>query len=287
MTLLVNYLNMIIEKIYNLCASLARMCLYTKFATTKRIRKNQNRCIVLGNGPSLNEFLRINKEKLAQYDKMAVNFMALSEEYVKIKPNSYVLCDPVFWFDTPLKHMIEKVNLFYQKIVDDTTWPLDIYMTYNVKKIKKVQELLSKNTNIRICYYNKTRFDGVDGISHFIYKKQWGVPRTQNVIVAALMLAIYGKYEKIFLAGAENDWIKRIWVDKDNNHRTDDQHFYKENKDVAVRISSVKLHNVFLSFFYAFRSYVQVAKYADSVGIKIYNLNELSFIDAFEKKNLC
>jgi hypothetical protein len=104
--------------------------------------------------------------------------------------------------------------------------------------------------------------------------------RTQNVLIAALLLAIYSDYKHIYLMGAESDWMKNIWVDEQNRLRLKDTHFY----DTEDRILSVKMHEQCIALYYAFKSYMNIAEYSKRCGIKIYNANPLSFIDAFEKK---
>jgi hypothetical protein len=65
-------------------------------------------------------------------------------------------------------------------------------------------------------------------------------------------------------------------------------HFYKEDEREQSRVVSVyrnvKLHEVIYSFYVAFRSYHEIASYANYCGITIYNITPNSYIDAFPRK---
>jgi hypothetical protein len=113
-----------------------------------------------------------------------------------------------------------------------------------------------------------------------ILKRQWGMFRTENVIIAALLLAMYSDYKHIYLMGIDSDWMKNVWVDEQNRIRSIEEHFYGQND----RISSVKMHEAYLSLYCLFKSYADIETYSRHCEIKIYNMNPLSFIDVFEKK---
>jgi len=266
--------------------SVIRLILKTRFKKTIPFQKTSNQCLIMGNGPSLIESLENNKNKLPGLDLVAVNFMALSEEYTKYKPNIYILCDPAFWFDTTSEDTKIKVKNFYSQISQKTNWELQLSMPYQALKKKEIKEALSHNPNIRIHYYNNIKFEGYNFLSYRVYNKQWGMPRAENVVVAALMLAVYSGYKKIYIAGADSDYIKNAWVDEENNLRFNDYHYYKDSKKNIATILQIKIHELCISSYYMFKSYIDIEKYAVYRKTKIYNTGLNSFIDAFEKKNL-
>ena len=269
--------------------SIIRMIVLTKFKKTKQVKRNHDQCMVMGNGPSLTESLTLNKEKLSKVDLVAVNFMALSSEYIEYKPNIYVLCDPAFWFDVSSERIEIKVRDFYFQLVEKTNWGLQVYIPYQASKNKEIKAILSRNPHIRLCYYNKTKFEGNIFLSYLIYDKQWGIPRAENVIVAALMLTVYSGYKEIYLAGADSDYVKNMWVDENNEVRFNDYHFYKDSKKNTEGIlleKPEKIHKNCLSIYYMFKSYIDIEKYSVYRKTKIYNTGLYSFIDAFEKKVL-
>jgi Protein of unknown function DUF115. len=278
-----------IQWIYNFgdfIFSIVRLLISTKFKKTKPIEKKYNQCLIMGNGPSLIESLEKNKEQLSELDIVAVNFMANSPEYLVYKPAIYILCDPAFWFETPSEDTKKRISDFYKSLAEKTDWHLQLYLPYQAKKEKKIKIILSQNPHICLNYYNKTKVEGFSKFNHWTYHKQWGMPRAQNVLVAALMLAIYSGYKNIYLAGADNDWIKNIWVDEKNNVRLNDFHYYKDTEKNTSRMLSFKLHDTYTLFYFMFRSYTYIETYAVLKNVKIYNTGIKSFIDAFEKKEL-
>ncbi len=72
--------------------------MYSCFKKTDMFIKNHNKCIIMGNGPSLIETLEKSHNNLSEYDLIAVNHMALTPQYEQYQPSIYVLCDPAFWF---------------------------------------------------------------------------------------------------------------------------------------------------------------------------------------------
>ena len=266
--------------------SIIRLILKTRFKKTISFQTTSDQCLIMGNGPSLLESLENNKDKLSGLDLVAVNFMALSEEYAEYKPNIYILCDPAFWFDTTSEETKIKVKNFYSLISQNTNWKLQLFMPYQALKKKEIKEALSHNPNIRLHYYNNIKFEGYNFFSYRIYNKQWGMPRAENVVVAALMLAVYSGYKKIYIAGADSDYIKHVRVDEENNLRFNDYHYYKDSKKNIETILQIKIHELCISSYYMFKSYIDIEKYAVYRKTKIYNTGLNSFIDAFEKKNL-
>ena len=262
--------------------SIVRIALKTRFKKTMPITRKNDRCLVMGNGPSLIESIEKNRHKLSELDLVAVNFMALYPEYVKYKPDIYILCDPAFWFDITSEELKVRVKTFYSIITEKTHWKLQIYIPYQASKDEEIKVALSQNPNIQLRYYNNTKFEGFNFLSYRIYNRQWGMPRAENVVVAALMLTIYSGYKNVYLAGADSDYIKNVWVDEKNNLRHTDYHFYKDTKKNIERVLPEKIHEICISSYYMFKSYINIEKYSVYRKTKIYNTGLGSFIDAFE-----
>ena len=267
-------------------ASFVRMIINTKFKRVARIKKRHSRCLILGNGPSLIDSLEKNKDHLSELDLIAVNLMVNSPEYEKYKPKTYVVCDPLFWVEDVPESLRERIDLFYDNIVQKTQWELQLYIPFLARKNKKIESILSQNPHIKICYYNKTKVEGHKWLCYAAYNRQWGMPRAQNVIVAALMMAIHSKYKEIYLAGVDSNFIHNIWVDEKNNLRFDDYHYYSDSEEKIKRILPEKIHEECLLSYYMFKSYVDIENYSIYKNIKICNTGPHSFIDAFEKKEI-
>lgn len=68
----------IVTNIIDTCSSIVRIALLSKFLKkTKQISRKSDKCIILGNGPSLSKLLSDNKEKLNNYDLIAINHLGV------------------------------------------------------------------------------------------------------------------------------------------------------------------------------------------------------------------
>lgn len=276
----------ILIKLLETSLSIVRIIWHTPFRKTRKIAHTLNTCLIMGNGPSLLSSLEKNKDKLDKTDLLAVNFMGLTPEFMTYRPSLYILCDSAFWIETSDTILREKVRKLYQVLADTITWDLHLYLPHDARKRKFIKSILSSNKFIHLNYFNKTKIEGLRGFTYFSYSAQWGMPRAQNVLCAALMLCIYSGYQTIYLAGAENDWIKNLWVDADNRLRLDDLHFYRNTNQSNAIVLNTKMYEQFLSWYYAFKSYAEIAAFARSQRINVINTNLTSFIDVFEKQEL-
>ena len=262
--------------------SIVRVFIQSQLKSTTPFLKKHSRCIVMGNGPSFIWMMEKIKEKnIGEYDLIAVNHMALTSQYDKYKPSIYILCDPAFWF-VGERRAVEKARNMYQAMIAKTTWPLQVYIPYDSNEVD-IAAVFARNKNITLNFYNKTKFEGLTKLTYWIYKKQWGMPRAQNVLIAALMLSIHSQYKKVLLVGADNDWLHNLWVDEFNRLRYSDFHYYKEDRMDTDRIIPGRLHEECLSLYFTFKGYVDIERYARREGVEILNLNGSSFIDAFIK----
>jgi len=267
--------------------SVFRLLLHSRFKKTKKINASHSKCLILGNGPSLASTLEDSKENLGSYDLVAINFMGTTPLFFELKPTAYVLCDPIFWFVVTDEMQLKKVTDFYSHLAETITWKIQLYVPWQAHKKKLIAQTLGKNQNIELCYFNKTKFEGFRFMKNRIYRKQRGMPRAQNVLIAALMLAVYSSYEEIYLAGSENNWLTNLWVDDRNRLRLNDIHFYdhKEASEKA-RVMEFDLKTMLAYLYYMFKGYNEIQSFAQTTGSKIYNATPDSFIDAFERKPL-
>lgn len=258
------------------------------FKRSQKIEKEHVQCVLMGNGPSLSYSLPSTRNELDNYDLIAVNNMGLSLEYVKFKPKVYVLCDPAYWYENVTEDLKKEIDTVYQAIIDYTDWELQLFLPYQAKGNKEIYKFIGRNKNIKLCFYNKTKFEGFTKIKHFVYSVQWGMPRAQNVLVASMMLSIYSGYREIFLIGVENNWLKSLYVNENNRVVDRFTHFYDPDKDGQINKwgDGVMLHDVLLMLHYMFKSYVAIENYALMKGVKIYNCTHDSYIDAFERSKM-
>ena len=273
-----------IQWIYNIIdtfLSIIRVLSLSHFKKTRQIQKRHDKCILFGNGPSLLATMQKYENTIYDYDIIAVNQMAVTDEFEKYQPSVYIIADPGYWYEKGYEKEFYYADELYNALFEKTSWKLQLYMPYQANKQQVITQLC-KNPNIKIVFYNKTTFSGYKKISYFIYNRQWGMVRPQNILLVALMLLIYSKYKTILLAGADTDWMKDIWVDEQNQLRIHDSHFYNEDYQ-SDRVFPFSMTEISAIFYYIFKNYSVIEEYSKHKKIKIYNLYPRSFIDAFEK----
>lgn len=245
------------------------------------VKSDRNReIVVLGNGPSLRQTIADNRDFLVSRDRLAVNFAANTPEFFDLCPTSYVLADPHFFSSLATDTNVERLwqNL---RLVD---WEMTLFLPVAQKAF--VQKMLLPD-KIKVSCYNLTPIEGFKCVSHKIFNAGLGMPRPRNVLIPSIMLAIREGYGKIYIAGADHSWTQTLWVDDQNRVVSVQPHFYEDNdaekKRVATEYHNYPLHQILQSLYIAFRSYFDIANYAASRNVEIYNITPESFIDAFPR----
>ncbi len=232
---------------------------------------------ILGNGPALAHTLAHERDQLAQCDLLAVNFAANTDVFFDLCPNYYVLADPLFFtqLDQPnfraLMENLERVD-----------WPMTLLVAHGAR-------VDLRNPNIRLLRFPMKAVEGPAWFRRSLMKWRLGMPRPRNVLVPALMSAIWLGYKQIYIYGADHTWVKTLSVNERNEVVSIQPHFYKEaNSELErqrVAYLQIPLHQVLESQAIAFRSYHLVRDFADRLGVEVYNATEGSFIDAFPRRH--
>ena len=241
---------------------------------------------IMGNGPSLRDTISGHPDLLKKSKTLAVNFAANADSYRELKPDIYVLADPHF-FRVSADGISSDPNVsrLWDNIVS-TDWNMILYLPCKAK----IPESIEKNRYISVKRYNLTPGEGLSGPVHWLYRKGFAMPRPRNVLIASIMIALREGYKDIYIVGADHSWSRELWVDDQNRVISVQKHFYKDNEKeferVAQEYAGYHLHDILNSLTIAFRSYHQIAKYADEIGAKITNCTPGSFIDAFPRSQL-
>jgi hypothetical protein len=262
--------------------SILRLIIWSKFNLKNPLfQANSKSCVILGNGPSLKYSIENHADFILQSDIMCVNLFSTTEYYTRFKPNNYFLLDEAF-IDT--NH--ERARVSIEHLVSDTTWSVNLFAPYKFKKSAYFINEIAKNPHIKPIYFNYVIFEGFDWLRFWIYEKGWGMPRSQNVLVAAIYETIYLNYQKICLIGADYTWHENIRLNENNEIIADEAYFYG-NKVYRINQSTENpesyMAKQFLSLHKAFKGFEVLARYAHSKNIKIQNASQRSYIDVFEK----
>lgn len=271
-----------ISKITSSAASLMKVALMSRGVSPKATEKTGKSIVVMGNGPSLRQTIDNDMEWLCSHDLMAVNFAANTPDFFNLRPQYYILADGHFFSGNATDPNVAKLWQEFNRI----SWEMTLWVPRKFSHLAKA--LIFSNGNIRLKTFNLTPIEGLKGLSHALFDAGLGMPRPRNVMIPAIMSAIREGYKKIYLCGADHTWTRTLSVDDENFVVSVQPHFYQDNDKEHERVRStykgLKLHDVLGSMTIAFRSYWQIADYANSRSIEIINATPGSMIDAFPRR---
>lgn len=239
---------------------------------------------VLGNGPSLEQSLPKIGEK---DDVIMVNFSVLTDLFIKLKPNYLCLADPKF-FDFSNNSELENKKMALIERLQNIDWNLRIVVPSGAG-LEWDNMLPDRVSVLRV---NTVSCDkSVQFLRNYCYKYNFSMPALENVLVLAIYIAIQRGYNLIYLHGADSDSFKNITINKRNEMVLDEIHYYDSGKrnlstEEGAIFKTGELYKRLACESSMFRSYVDLADYANYNGSKILNVCPHSMIDAFERSAL-
>lgn len=246
---------------------------------------NPDELLILANGPSLKRTVEESADFVRGKTLLAVNFCVTSPMFEQLKPELYLIADPLFWI------VPEKREQLFRMMAEKTTWDMNFLVPARALKNKEWQPLLAGNPHIRLYIYNTTPIEGFQGFCNWIFSKGWGVPRPHNVLIPSIAMGIRLPFKKIYLAGADHSWLPEITVTDDNVVLMHQKHFYDQNKSKAATVTqenlhSARLYTILYHMYVAFKSYFVLEDYARSRGKEVINVTPGSYIDAFKRMKI-
>lgn len=246
---------------------------------------NPDELLILANGPSLKRTVEESADFVRGKTLLAVNFCVTSPMFEQLKPELYLIADPLFWI------VPEKREQLFRMMAEKTTWDMNFLVPARALKNKEWQPLLAGNPHIKLYIYNTTPIEGFQGFCNWIFSKGWGVPRPHNVLIPSIAMGIRLPFKKIYLAGADHSWLPEITVTDDNVVLMHQKHFYDQNKSKAATVTqenlhSARLYTILYHMYVAFKSYFVLEDYARSRGKEVINVTPDSYIDAFKRMKI-
>lgn len=260
--------------------SLVKIALESRRTNVKAVAQPGESLVIMGNGPSLNDTIRDEREMLEKYPLMAVNFAIKSNEFFELKPEYYTMIDPVFFAEYDKN---ESVKYLWDTLLAWVDWPI----TVMVPACAVIPVDLLKNSYISIGRINPVGVEGFTWLEDWAFSSGLGMPRPRNVLIGSLMAGLLLGYKRIYIVGADHTWTENLQVNERNELCAVENHFYKEEDDVLKQRASIyrgiRMHEMMYSLYVAFSSYFAIERYAKSKGVEIINATPHSFIDAFKR----
>jgi hypothetical protein len=273
-----------LAKLYSSFLSILKVISQSDFSLEK-LKLNEHTCLILGNGPSVNQTIEQDLEKVQNMFSICVNHFGSTSSYETLQPNMYLLLDPLF--QDPNYDLGQKL---IQQICSKTQWPLIIYMPQDFKKSVQIIQQFKSNSYIQVHFFNYTIVNGFDSLNQYFFKKGWGMIQSQNVLVCAIFQALQLGFKEIYLTGADHTWHENMKVsDVDNALLLNDTHFYG-TKDINLTARLAKNTTIesplalqFLSLYKVFLGHQKNAQFAQDQGVRIVNISHHSNIDVYER----
>jgi hypothetical protein len=292
------YITFFDEVVASLYSTLKVLIMSKFFLKRPREIEERKDCVLLGNGPSLKDFLNYHLDFLQGKSVFAVNNFVRTNAYAEVKPDYYVIVAPDYWREEQKPGYREERYRIFQELGEKTDWHLTLCVPALAQKHQAWKVALEKNPKIRIAYFNNTPVEGLKRISHWYFRRWLGMPRPHNVLVGTLAIALNLGFENCYITGADHSWLGEIFVADDNRVFLSQKHFYDDhlksktyNADARPMYAGNstqerRLHEILEKFYFSFRSYWELKAYAEKLHTHVYNLTPGSFIDAFERKKL-
>lgn len=280
-----------VENIGQSILSVLKIFIFSKLGASYKKVEGGRACVVLGNGPSLNKSLGERPDFFSDKALFAVNHFARSDYFLRLKPRYYVLNAPEMWYPGAYEKYVKKGAQLFNQLAEKTDWPMHLFINADAAKYSKWKKILAKNKQIYIHYFNAAPIDGFRAFEHFCYRKNLGMPRPHNVLIPSLIIALNIGFKKLYIAGADHNWMKDMVVDENNRVFLTQKHFYDENTAKANTMhirgrGQRRMHEVLQKFTHAFESYHRIRAFADELGAGVINITKGSFIDAFERDRI-
>ncbi len=249
------------------------------------------RLAILGNGPSLAEQLPqlIEREEWQQADMMAVNFFALSEEFVQVKPKYYVISDPMFFRKAGRS---ERVEALYKALSEKVTWPMTLYVQYYNPEHFDYKAAIAANQMIRIVRFHSIVFHGFRSVEFWLYRRGIGSGNFGTVVQNGEFIGILLGYKQIELYGVDHTLLDGLCVDDENRLCRTQSHYYDTTPQASKPIyynatnppRPYTMHEYLAETAELFRGHEVLRDWAESEGVRIINRTRGSMIDAYERE---
>lgn len=257
---------------------------FSKFSVRRNlqglIQKKHNHCYLIANGPSLKEVFRDDIGIFEGQDVFTVNLFYETRFFNEIKPGNHIIADSGFWNATEDPKVLAIHAKFKENLLK-VSWDMNLFVPYAGYPI--IKEILKANDKITIIPYNHTPVYGSKRISHFLYKKNLGMPTPTNVLNAAIFMALNVGYKKLYLYGADHSWMKDLFIDEDNDICCFQNHFY-DDEVIPYKMAKGSLGEGLNGIVGAFQSYKLLDDYSKSIDARIINKTKGSYIDVFDRE---
>jgi len=252
--------------------------------------------VVIGNWPSFKDSIDQDKDLFKWKDLLVVNNFVTTDYFLSLRPKYYLVADSAF-FETNEKWSGELNDLnnkrikniqknFTNWLINKVNWNMTLFIPLHLD-ISKFKKLLEKNKYIKIERYIMNPINiNISWLRNLLYKFNFWMPTAQNVLIAAIYIALNMNYKNIYLVWGDHSRFEDYYIDENNVLYSMDKHFY-ENKQKMVPLMNnwkpSKIHEELYFLYKAFKWHVLLESYSKYLGSHIINASKKSYIDAYDR----
>lgn len=255
-------LDKFIYKVYNLLSDALFLLapetkrLVAKNVAFRNIHQNE-RCFILGTGPSLGLLTPDQIDKLALETLFGVNSFYKADIASVLKPSYYALTDDLYWKDW--KRVFSEV---VHKFSDN---PPTFITDPRARELIEGLQIAEQPIYVYAKKYPTNKMS--DELTRNTYA-------TMNVVSSSILVAIYMGFKEIYLLGCDYN----AFCSAGRGHCYDDE---KELDGISYNLAFfLKYYWITTEFHYL------IAKLAKEKGVKIVNLAPASLLDAYPRKQV-
>jgi hypothetical protein len=237
--------------------------------------------LVIGNGPSA-VLSRNVLEHDVKIDYLTLNYFANQQMFFLLKPRFYLMLDPNH-FNLREFEIRENENLLRLIAnLNKVTWEMILFLPIGFKNSGVLKMI--NNNNIVVYFFNNSTIQGFRFFKSVSFKKNLGIPMSKTVSIAAVYLALFMRYENVFILGMEHSWIKGLKVNCDNSISNSLEHFYK-TKDSGVARPN-KLSEFLYSQASVFAAHEDLHAFSLEISSRIINCTPDSYLDCYSRSTI-
>ena len=221
------------------------------------------RCFIIGNGPSIKDQ---DLTKLKNEFTFATNSFLYHPKYNQINPKFYCIADQEhFQNNATSRNWLKALE---KKLSSNTTLIFSMYG----KSLIESKKMFTKNNLYYFC-----QFGGFKENQKYNIELDRVIPLVSNVILGALIIAVYMGFKEIYLLGCDHSFFVHAG-------EADVKRFYKYNHHVFSNTKFTPNELRLKSVHRLYKEY-RLLRQKLFTKIKIYNLTPTTYLDVFPLEN--
>lgn len=185
----------IVKKVIESLIQLVEIMFFFNYNIKNYFSENPRKeALIIGNGPSFEREIKFfnDVKKKNNIEISCVNSFVLTTYFREIKPANYFLVHPYYFNIENYNFVKDLLN----SLIINTKWDMNFYLPRYYLNSFFINKLLENSCIKLIPLNNIPMLGGFNGLKFFLFSHNLGNPVYQNVLIAAIFIAIQKKIKK-------------------------------------------------------------------------------------------